>query len=427
MSKKVNYTVEDFYFFKPLVMWQHMKSEHFSFWMICAYLFVEFFRPQSLFPALDFLPWAQLFLVGAMVGAFMDSSVKWVKSPANTAIIIFGLLIFISSFTAYFPEFARKYWINFYSWMIVYFLSINIVNTRQRYYIFLMIFIVCAAKIAIGTSKTFAMRGFGFTKWGLYGPKGFFQNSSELAILMLTLFPLMFLIYFVLKDKIKNWEKYLILLCSFTPILTIIGASSRGAQLAMVVQLLLMFRKSIFRFKSLIGVIILSVGLWTLLPEEQKARFESSGDDKSSQQRLLYWEHGWTMMKENPFLGVGYYNFIPYYERHFPGDMLYGAAQLPHNIFIQVGTDTGFTGVAVFMFMILYCFYLGWKTYRLKAGDPFIKTTLIGNAYGILGFVVAGQFVTVTYYPYFWIGMAFLVIANNLLSVETKTNTIGNS
>ena len=87
---------EDFYVFKFGVMWRYFKKQHLSFWMICGYLFVEFVRPQSLFPAIDILPWAQLLLLGACIGAFTDPTVKWVSSPANKWIILFQLFIIIS-------------------------------------------------------------------------------------------------------------------------------------------------------------------------------------------------------------------------------------------------------------------------------------------------------------------------------------------
>ncbi|MBK8187804.1 MAG: O-antigen ligase family protein [Cellvibrio sp.] len=146
---------------------------------------------------------------------------------------------------------------------------------------------------------------------------------------MLMLFPLCFYLYVALKDKISTWET-LVAFCFWAcPILTILGASSRGAQLALAVQLILMFGKNIFRIKTMIAIAAFSILLFNLLPEEQKARFTESGEDKTSMQRLLYWEHGWEMMKDYPFTGVGFFNFIPYYEQHHREDMLYPRAQLP--------------------------------------------------------------------------------------------------
>jgi len=406
--------IEDFYAFRVGAMWRYFKSQHYSFWMICCYLFFEFVRPQSIFPQLDILPYAQLFLLGALVGSFADPTVKWVSSLGNKLIIFFFITLVISIFTAIYPEVSKKHFMDFFGWFIIYFLVINIVNTKERFYLFLMVFLVASAKIAFGTSKAWISRGFAYAGWGLMGPPGFFQNSGELAILMLMLFPLAFYMYQGLKDKIKPWEKWLLVLFWVSPILTILGASSRGSQIGLVVQLIIMFRKSLFRPKALIGVVVLCTSLFYLLPEEQKQRFQNTGDDKTSQQRILYWQHGWEMMKEYPVVGVGFFNFVPYYERHFPQDMLYDAAQLPHNIFIQVGTDAGFLATFLFGSIILHCLINAVLIVKDKDNEHLIRLMGAGLGCGVLGFFIAGQFVTVGYYPFLWIHFAFIVALKNI-------------
>ncbi len=414
-------TVEDFYAFRVKNMWTYFKSQHFSFWMICGYLFFEFVKPQALFPAISVIPWAQLLLMGALVGVFTDPSIKKVSSSANVLLIIFSILIAISIFTATYPEHSKKYYMDFYSWVIIYFLIINIVNTKERFYIFLIIFLVAAGKIAFGTSKSWASRGFSFTSWGLMGPKGYFQNSGELAILMLMLFPLAFYLYFHLKNSVRTWEKVLLAVFWICPILTILGASSRGAQLALVALLALMFRKSIFKIKPLVGIVILCTLLYHLLPQEQKDRFSSAGDDKTSQQRLLYWEHGWEMMKDFPFTGVGFFNFIPYYNTYYPEDVLYTdrGAELPHNIVIQVGTDAGFVALSFFILLLLFSLITAASIARNERYSSLDRGVAAGLGFGILGYIIAGQFVTVTYYPFFWVHLAFVVAMSSILRCST--------
>ncbi|WP_049631534.1 O-antigen ligase family protein [Cellvibrio sp. pealriver] len=408
--------IDDFYAFKVKNMWAYFKSQHFSFWMICGYLFFEFVKPQALFPAISIIPWAQLLLIGALAGVFTDPTIKRVSSAANILLVLFSIMIAISIFGASYPDVSKKYYLDFYSWAIIYFLIINIVNTKERFYIFLIIFIVAAGKIAFGTSKSWVSRGFSFTSWGLMGPKGYFQNSGELAILMLMLFPLAFYLYFHLKERVKTWEKILLALFWICPALTIMGASSRGAQIAFVVVLAFMFRKSIFKVKSLVGIVILCSSLYYLLPQEQKDRFAAAGDDKTSQQRLLYWENGWEMMKDHPLTGVGFFNFIPYYNAHYADDVLFTdrGAELPHNIFIQVGTDAGFIALFLFISLILYALISASKIARNNRLEPIDRAIGAGLGYGIIGYVIAGQFVTVTYYPFFWVHLAFIVSCSNI-------------
>lgn len=411
MSARV---VEEFYAFKVKAMWNYFKQQHFSFWMICCYLAFEFVRPQGIIPAIDFLPWAQLFVLFALIGIVIDSKSKWVAAPANKWMILFLIATIISTLGALYPEFSRKHFMEYLNWLIIYFLIINIVNTKERFYIFLIIFLVASAKIAVGTSKTWVMRGFAFTSWGLMGPKGYFQNSGELAILMLMLFPLAYFLYIALRDKLARWERIVLIIFSVCPILTILGASSRGSQLALAIQLAFMFRKKLFKIKSLIGILILVAGFHYLLPEEQKERFSSAGEDRTSRQRLLYWENGWEMMKDYPAFGVGFFNFIPHYERYYPEDMLYKRAELPHNIFIQVGTDTGFIGLFFFIAILGCCFKGALNIIRSPTASEPTKAIASGLAYGVFGFIVAGQFVTVAYYPFLWVHLALITSLNNI-------------
>ncbi|MES2822432.1 MAG: O-antigen ligase family protein [Pseudomonadota bacterium] len=414
------YTFEDFYAFKLGPMWSYFKRQHFSFWMICCYLFFEFVRPQALIPAINFIPWAQLFLIGSLAGAILDPSVKWVSNIANKFIILFLITICISILTAQYPEIAKKHFMDFFGWFVIYFLIINIINTKERFYIFIILFLFAAGKIAFGTSRSWVFRGFSFTTWGLMGPKGYFQNSGELAILMLMLFPLAYYLYQGLKNDIKVWEKWVLMLFWICPILTILGASSRGAQIALVFELIIMFRKALVKPKLLIGIIILSMSLFYLLPAEQKERFSKTGDDKTSQQRILYWSHGWDMMKEHPWSGVGLFNFIPYYQDNFPSDMLYEHAELPHNIFIQVGTDAGFIALFIFGIINLYCLITPLRLIANNKNDVYIKAVAAGLGCGVFGFLIAGQFVTVGYYPFLWIHLAFIVALSNISKIKSE-------
>jgi len=412
--------VESLYAFKFGALWACFRGQHFSFIMICCYLFFEFVRPQAIIHAINILPYAQIFLLGSMAGAFMDPSVKWVSSAANKLIILFFITILISIFFAMYPAISKKHFMDFFGWFLIYFLIINIVNTKERFYIFLTIYILAAAKIAIGTTKAWVARGFAFRGWGLMGPEGYFQNSGELAILMLMIFPLAFYMYHCLKTKVSSWEKWMLVAFWVCPIMTILGASSRGAQIALVCELLIIFRKSVVRPKAFIGVLLLCTTLFYLVPDEQKTRFSSSGDDKTSQQRLLYWQHGWDMMKEHPWAGVGFFNFSTYYETYYPDDMLFPHAELPHNIFVQVGTDAGFLAVFIFLTLILYCFIVSIKISRNKKISDLERHIAAGLGFGVLGFFIAGQFVTVTYYPFFWIHLAFICALNNTVKINRE-------
>jgi putative inorganic carbon (HCO3(-)) transporter len=415
VPKTKQFTDEDLFSLKPSKLWGYFKSESFAFWMICAYLFFEYVRPQLIIPAIDILPWTQLAVLGALVGAFVDKTVKWVSSPANKLIILFFLTILLSSVTAYWPSVSYGKLENIYTWVIIYFLIILIVNTRKRFFIFFLVFLLSSFKISLSLTITWAKRGFSFTGWGLMGPPGFFQNSGELAIQMAVYWPVALALTLFLKPYLSKWMYRLCLAMPITAGAVILGSSSRGGQLALAVQLGVKYSKKILRPKVLIAIVASAWLLWTILPEEQKLRFSEMGEDKTSQQRLLYWQNGWEMMLENPVLGVGYFNFIPYYESYYSEDVLFKSAELPHNIFIQVGTDAGYVGLFLYCSLIIYAFFSMRWLGRLRLNNLSMESKLAGAFnFSLLGFLVAGQFVTVAYYPFLWIHLALIGSLRNV-------------
>jgi O-antigen ligase len=131
------------------------------------------------------------------------------------------------------------------------------------------------------------------------------------------------------------------------------------------------------------------------------------------------------MIGEHPVLGIGFFNFIPYFENFYRVDMLYDTAQLPHNIFIQVGTDAGISGLLVFLMIIYRNFRSNAETRRLTKEHstvaPFYRIA-VGLDAALWGFLIAGQFVTVTYYPYLWINLALSVSLRNIAAREYGEN-----
>ena len=398
-------------------IWNCFRREHFSFWMICAYFFFEYVRPHSIYTWLNFLPWAQVFIVFSAIGLLADSTKKWASSQLTFWLLSYLLIVVLSCIFAISPKVSWSNIADYYTWVVIYFLIINIVNTPKRFYIFLLVFLLASFKLSLFGAKTWTLRGFGFTDWGIQGPPGFFTNSGELAVQMVVFAPIAYQFAVSLKPYLSKLKYYLLLAIPMTGVMTVMGASSRGSQVALLFQLYSTFLKGRAKFGPVLLIAILCVGGWQILPDEQKQRFSNAGDDTTSRQRLLYWENGWQMIKDYPLLGVGYYNFVPYYEQHYSDDKLYDNAQLPHNIFIQVGTDTGFSGLFVYLMVIWACFKETAKIRKSKekiADKPFYYNLSLGFDAALWGFVIAGQFVSIVYYPYLWIHAALVVALRNV-------------
>lgn len=402
-------------------------SEHVSFWAICGYLFIEYVRPQSIVPALDILPWGQSFVLLALVTWLADAKQRWVSDPTHKWMVMFLVTIIIASLTAYWPDHSMKHLMDFAGWFIIYFLIVNIVNTERRLFIFLLIFLLASFKLSQHGARTWAMRGFSFENWGLMGPPGPFQNSGELSVQMLMFMPIAYTLAIAIRPWLSRFKFWLLLLLPITAAMTVAGAASRGSQLGMVVQVYHTFLKGRLSLKTAtVAITAVVLGL-ALLPAEQMDRFRSAGSDDTSQQRLLYWQHGLEMIKDHPALGVGYYNFAPYYALNHPEDILFGTAQLPHNIFIQVGTDAGLIGLFVYCALIMSGFLATRTIRRRLANDSSHWLYQISYGYdaALIGFLIAGQFVTIGYYPFMWIHLAVAVATKNIVLKAASTNQPG--
>ena len=412
--------IEDFYSLKLSALAKHFIGEHFSLWMICGYLVIEYVRPQSIIVGLDIIPWAQVFLIAAVAGKFAESGLRWVSNPANKWLTLFFLIILLSSATAVFPEESWLHINDYLTWYVIYFLIVNIVTTEKRLLIFIAIFLIASFKLSFFGARAWAMSGFAFSSWGIMGPPGFFANSGELAIQMLMFGPIAYELAMFARPYAAPWRRRVLLAFPITAALTVMGASSRGSQIGLVYQLYRTLVKRRVNVKTVLLVASLIGAGLVLLPEEQKARFTAAGTDRTSQQRLLYWRHGTEMIGEHPWLGVGFFNFSRYYETHYREDMLYEHAQLPHNIFVQVGTDSGLLGLGVYL-MIVYAGFRNSRTIRelcRTREEPWARLferLATGFATAAWGFIVAGQFVSVAYYPFLWINLAMTVALRNVV------------
>lgn len=424
-----NVSLTDLYQMKLRFILAAFVQENFSFWMSCAYLFFEYVRPQAIWPALDVYPyWARTFIILAFIGWLLDPKRKFVWNRITTGVFLFLFLVILSSAFAYWPDVSWNNFMNYFNWVVVYFVLTQTVTTRQRFFVFLLIFFLLSFKLSIYGTRTLALRGFSYADWGLAGPQGFFENPGELAIQMLVFAPLSFFFILGIKPFLKRWLSFLLYLMPVTAVLTILGTNTRGSQLALAAQFLILIMMLKQRVKVLILVLFVGFIGFQLIPPEQMKRFEDVGKDGTSKQRLLYWEHGWQMIKDHPGLGVGFFNFAPYYDRFYSEDLtldILTGAQLPHNIFIQVGTDTGFTGLTVFVYLIIAGFRV---MHRLRKkikgnGDQFIQCLVKGMNLALLGYVIAGQFVTVAYYPFFWIHLMMVTAIATFWKVEHQEIT----
>ena len=398
-------------------IWAYLKRQDALFWLVNLYLFMEYVRPQTLYPAIDVFPITKSLLL-LTVGVFLlRNRSPLVKNPCNQLLFLFFVVIVLSAVFALNPGVAYEKLPEFITWMLVYFLIVNIVNKEERFLVFMVAFILYSFKMAQFSFFKWMGLGFGFIAWGSGGGPGWFRNSGEFGIQMCIFLSVSACFFFALKEYWPKWKKMVFLFFPFTALTGTVSSSSRGAVVGVVCILMFMFLKGKHRFKALVALGVILALVYFLIPPEQLERFQAAGEDRTSRTRLEYWERGVELASMYPVLGVGYNNWLVAQQN------IYGLQhqQLPHNIFIQCISELGYSGLLVFLLMIAYTFLNNFRTRKLAlqcAGamkEPrtrFLFYMAHGLDGALVGYLASGFFVTVLYYPYFWINLAMSVALN---------------
>lgn len=396
---------QSFYRLRLASLLAQLLREKPSFWFLNLYLFFEYVRPQSLYPVIDVLPFGTLALGGVMLSFVAEGRPLRFRSAADGILLAFFGIAVASSIFAYYPAVSYENMYVLVSWVIVYFLITNVVVSERQLLIFTIAFLLYSFKMSQHGTRSWASIGFQFRDWGTYGAPGWFQNSGEFGIQMCIFFPIAAYLWLGLRKYWPVWKSVLIFLLPLTAVTGMVASSSRGALLGGGVVGIWMLFKSKYKVRGLVTLAILGSLLYAIIPTQQRDRIESSGSDATSIQRIEMWKDGIQIAADHPILGIGYFNWIPY--RAAAGER----SLLSHNIFVQCVSELGFTGLGALLALIWAAF---WMTYKARkriespqTGSPFLWYLSLGLDGALVGFLTSGFFVTVLYYPFLWIHLAF--------------------
>jgi O-antigen ligase len=205
----------------------------------------------------------------------------------------------------------------------------------------------------------------------------------------------------------------------------IMATFSRGGFIGLIaVGLYCWFRSS---RKIISGVVI---GLFALLvlnfapkgywEEMSTIQTEYSGETHGTGAGREYtWQVGWKMFLANPVFGVGQGNFpwqFTTYEGEESFDGRSNAGRAAHSLYYTLMPELGLLGVSIFLAMNLYFLkdlamvrrLCKDKRKRVDGGEArFLFYTACSMEASLVGYLVTGYFISVLYYPSFWILMGF--------------------
>jgi O-antigen ligase len=406
LDERANLT-EDLLALRPAALWKAFRAESVAFISICIYLLLEYVKPEQAYPIFGILPFVQLSLLLAMVSAFADPLARPHGGWLATLIVMFLVHCVLSSLFAYQPAYSWEKFSIIGLWVLVFTLIAAIVSTERRVFLFFVVFAIANFKMSQFGFFTWAKRGFGFASWGLTG-SGWYHNSGEFGLQMSIVFAYLTCLIRALRHHWGKWTRRLMYFMALSAAACVIASTSRGAILSAVAVILYLVLTSEKKLKAWFAGATLVCLAFLLMPGEFLARFQTAGSDATSLSRQFYWEKARLMMSDHPWLGVGYYNWVPYFHDHYFDPSRYWRIEEAHNTYLQIGAELGYVGLILFCVIVIVSFVINWKTAQScrKHGFHFLHALSIGmNAAG-LGLVIGSMFLTAFFLPNYWIHFA---------------------
>lgn len=399
------------------------QAEDLGFYMVAGYIVFSYLRPHMLFPLLDIIPWTQLFIIGGLVYAVSKGNLRF-QLPHFT-ILLFSIVCLLSAYNSQYPAISFRNVDIPFIWLLEALCFTCCINSTRKLKLIVILFFLMLFKISFFGARTWVQRGFGFQDYGISGPSGFFQNSGELSLLMA-----MITIMSVSVMIGSEHPRKIYYALPITAIMTVLAASSRASQLALLAAAFIFFLiKGKLNLKYLLMAITVIYGGYTLLPDEQKARFTSAGEDSTSQSRLLYWEKGVDMVKDHPWLGVGFQAFPMYFHAHYADEIPEGSnfgqkREVAHNTLIEVSSEAGIFGLLSYLWMYFIVFKLNGNSRKLLRVSSLVPSQQwlyqfsIGLDIAQIAFIIGAFFMSVALYPYTYFMIMFSLSLNNAVQAE---------
>jgi putative inorganic carbon (hco3(-)) transporter len=264
---------------------------------------------------------------------------------------------------------------------------------------------------------------------GGVGVGGLFVDENDLCMLAATVIPLAFFLGMTAGARLQRMLGFSLMVVN---ILAAVVSFSRGGFLALCAVFLCIILRS---RRPVSTLLLIAVALAVVYPLAPPAWFHEMGTIESStrygdtgEQRLYMWGIAFKVFLVHPVLGVGggdLGRWLPEYEDPTSGHTsLWG--RVCHSVYLTLLAESGVVGSAVWVWLVAGCFLATASVARKLKGrndavqgegvePPIEARALVGACRGLeaalLGFLVAGVFLTVNYYPVMWTLVGFVSAA----------------
>jgi O-antigen ligase len=293
--------------------------------------------------------------------------------------------------------------INYTSSFCLIFITISVIDTSRR-----LRWTVLALIGSYGFASLYLIREWqqyhniyaNFRPGWVVGDSNYFSTTAIFAIA---------LAFYFIQAKRKLWEKAYCVVCLLLTIFAVTLGASRGGFLGLIVATACLVWRSKRRVRNILIMSALVVPLSLALPISPLRRFlDPSTDYGSTQFHLEAWKAGLHMVEAHPLVGVGLGNFKPLMPSYMSPGTNVDVDSVAHNMFVEVAAELGLPALVIFLAIFVVTYRNLGIVRRAKAIPIYTRETAGALQAGLLGFAVAGSFVSAEYQKTSWMGFALM-------------------
>lgn len=331
-------------------------------------------------------------------------------NPAILALIVSTVSSLINS--QYMDLSLRALFSKTLKFIILYYLVVEIINSKVKLMNFLKIAAVSAAVVFLDTLAQYFIThvdllhnyvSFKYVNnfilvesapakshviYFIGYPTGPFPFPNDLAAWLLIIIPpALFLSLIDLRGKIS---RYAVAIFSFAGLYILILAKARSAWIGFIIaisSLIVLFKKYVIVL--LCGMFIVMAVCFIRTPEDI---FGLS----SAQDRAVMWSTGFKIFKEHPFIGNGVNTFFNKYKEARQDEWRGLKGSYAHNCYLQMAADIGIFGLASFLWFIV-SIMISSVQFIKGHKDRFYPALILGLLVGVTAFLIHSFFDTNLY------------------------------
>jgi O-antigen ligase len=392
---------------------------------------VLFFRPQDIFPPLGALHLAEMSalagLVALVVGRLSRGQTLTRMTPEFAGVIALGgLILALAPFSIWFGGTVGVFTDQYAKVILVYLLAVNVIDSPKRLERLSWILVLAVGYVGFRAVLDYT-RGVNLIRGGtrvMGSVGGMMQNPNDLALQMVVFLPLA---AFMAVRPGPAMRRLVAAFCGVCMMGAIVASGSRGGALGFAAMLLVLAFSVARRRPALVfaGALAIMCSL-PLVPDSYWRRVASiadpSKDDvQSSQARKRLFGESFDAFVQHPFTGVGAGQF-----KDWNPTKRVEAWHESHNVWLQVASEMGLAGLAVFFFLVFRAFYAVLQTRRaltrLRHRDAIAKEDAVmfdahsaAMAASLVGWAVCSMFSSVAYGWTFYYLLALAATPRDIL------------